>query len=96
MLGPVRRALNRNISSLKSGSSNLQKRNFARESKKSFQAPPDPPSSTLDKIRWPLLIAMGGGFTYIFFLPSNDHGLFDTHGAEAPTATEVPLSKKSE
>ncbi len=54
------------------------RRNFARESKKSYEAPPEPPSSTIDTLRWPLLFGLSGGFIYIFMMPSNDHGLFST------------------
>ena len=56
------------------------KRNFARESEKPFQAPPDPPSTTIDKIRWPLVAVTFGAVAYIVFLPENDHGLFTERG----------------
>ena len=65
------------------------RRNFAREAKKSYEAPPDPPSSSLDKLRLPLLLGLSGGFVYIFMMPSNDHGLFETSQmpAEPPART---------
>jgi hypothetical protein len=66
-------------------------RTFAREAKKAFEAPPDPPQSTVDKIRWPLVIALFGGVTYIAFLPENDHGLFKS----PPQAGEEPQHSPS-
>ena len=57
--------------------SKFQTRGFAREAKKPFEAPPDPPASTIDKIRWPIVAVTFGGIAYIIFLPANDHGLFE-------------------
>ena len=54
------------------------RRRFAREAKKSYEAPPEPPSSTIDAVRWPLLLGLSGGIIYISMMPSNDHGLFST------------------
>lgn len=60
---------------------------FARESKKPFEAPPDPPASKVDMIRWPIVAVTFGGVAYIVFLPENDHGLFSTDaGPPAPTS----------
>ncbi len=57
--------------------STRQSRSFAREAKKPFEAPPDPPASIIDKIRWPLVAVIFGGIAYIMTLPANDHGLYN-------------------